>query len=175
MNGVSEGCSPRFGQAIEERVVLRSIAGRCRGSAGASEGRPVHRQAVTAEYVSDMCHPHVCETLGSIVHLSCVSLSLVAPSAQLRFGPSLPILPLITGPRFRGASDPRSSSALSLPELWSSPRSSPAPPARPTRPTRGWAWPAARRVACAAAISDVQAAPASGSAAHPSHTPPRPG
>ena len=46
----------------------------------------------------------------------------------------------------------------------------PAPSRGPTRhlgclwhgrgPPRGWAWPAARRVACAAAISDVQAAPA---------------
>ena len=61
----------------------------------------------------------------------------------------------------------------------------PAPSRGPTRhlgclwhgrgPPRGWAWPAARRVACAASVSDVQAAPASGSAAHPSHTPPRPG
>ena len=50
---------------------------------------------------------------------------------------------------------------------WCAPirNSSPAQSARPARPQTGLVWPAARRLACAAAISDVQAATASGSAA----------
>ena len=64
--------------------------------------------------------------------------------------------PIEKTPILRGVGQAKLKRAVAARVVVTSPKSSPAPPARPTGPRRGWAWPAARRVASAAAISDVE-------------------